>query len=35
MLGHFSAGLFLLDIAWVILGYALWVGSQPAGWHRA
>lgn len=35
MLGHFSAGLFLLDIAWVILGYALWVGRQPAGWHRA
>ena len=32
ILGHFSGGILLLDIAWIVLGYALWlVGSQPVG----
>jgi hypothetical protein len=32
VLGHFSAGLLLLDIAWVVLGAALWsAGSQQTG----
>jgi hypothetical protein len=31
-LGHFSGGFLLLDIAWVVLGAALWsAGSQQAG----
>jgi hypothetical protein len=29
--GHLPGGLFLLDIAWVVLGYAIWSqGSIPA-----
>jgi hypothetical protein len=31
LLGHFSGGILLLDVAWVMIGYALWL----AGSHQA
>jgi hypothetical protein len=32
LVGHLSGGLLLLDLAWVVLGYALWTSrGMPAG----
>jgi hypothetical protein len=30
VVGHFSGGLLLLDIAWIIVGYALWSGGRAS-----
>jgi hypothetical protein len=30
VVGHFSGGLLLLDIAWIVLGHALWSGGRAA-----
>jgi hypothetical protein len=33
--GHLSGGLLMLDLAWVVLGYALWRPSSAAAGAQA